>query len=216
MSEYLTEKLPQRVELLVFGYIRTHINHKTNNRIIPFEIKHLCGCFACDYDEWDDINSSKDYIVTTDKRIVKKRVASYYTNAFGTRIVTLGEIYIWTLKVIQCDSNTLIIGIIPSKNANSERANLHVGHRYFADEYSIDISNGGVSDGSGTNNRNTEIPYSTNGDIYKIKLDLCKYTLFVKRNDDAWVVFYDSIIPTSYKLAYSTYWANNGFEIMHQ
>eukprot|EP01083_Nonionella_stella_P211764 765296_1 len=120
MSTYLTDKLPQRIEFLVFGYIRMYVENKPKSKIIPSEIKHLCGCFACDYDEWD-INSSKDYIVTTDKRIVKKRVASYYTNAFGTRIVTLGEIYIWTLKVIQCDSNTLIIGIIPSKNANSER-----------------------------------------------------------------------------------------------
>eukprot|EP01084_Bolivina_argentea_P016895 31563_1 len=215
MSTYLTDKLPQRIEFLVFGYIRMYVENKPKSKIIPLEIKHLCGCFAFDYDEWDDINSSKDYKVSTDKKVVKKICSSFYTIAFGTRIVNVGEICIWSLKVIQCGSNTLIIGILPSKSANSDRAsmdNKKVGHPDFPNEYSIDISNGGTYDGK----NKPKLPFSTNDDIYNIKLDLCDYKFSVKRNDDQWVVFYDCIHPTSYRLAYSTYYSKNGFEILHQ
>ena len=100
-------------ELAVYGFIRMHLD-------IPDELKEICLAFYLIlFDEWDKEKSHSEFKFTDDNILyVQGNIKlGKWRNAFGSLIVSKGNIQTWKIKLIGDVGLTVFFGIVGQNKA---------------------------------------------------------------------------------------------------
>ena len=103
-------------ELAVYGFIRTCFD-------IPEELKEICLAFYLILsDKWDKENSHPEFEFTDDNilRVQENNTKVIWRNAFGSSIVSKGDIQTWKIKLIGDVGPYVLFGIVEQSKATRD------------------------------------------------------------------------------------------------
>ena len=199
MSKRCTKK-----ELLVAGYVREIENHyKIRN--IPTEIKDMIYLYQQFHDIWSEKYSHKDIIIDRKKGTFKV-TSKYDITVYGSQVVSSGT-STWKIKILWTPQSELEswIGIIEDKSAEilAKYANDFAWDRFG---YQLSCFNGLLYSGmEKVRSPSYGCEWKRQGDIMEMTLDLNEGTLKFKVNDRDFGVAFKNIKQSRYRLALSTY-----------
>ena len=116
------KKIDQQYKDIVIGFIRELNNQLTSNHFvnIPLEIIYLCLLFYWN-DEFDPLLCGK-YLKLSENNKKLSAVQAKWNTCYGKIIInpSINGLYIWKIKIVEPDTNGLVIGI---DNAKGKYAN---------------------------------------------------------------------------------------------
>ena len=212
------KNIPQRQKDLIYGYIRKiqAIFPKDNTYYnIPDSVNYICALFYHLKDKWDPKYIGANHKLSNDGYSLT--IGGGASSSYGTVIVKSPEVYRWKFKIHKAPANShwnLVLGVWKIKSADKPVTDTHFTNSTnnkgtFEWGYAVDLSYGNLIEVQGSYSNGPEYgSRCKDGDVVEMVLDLKKFTLGYKINDNDFGPAFKEIEDTEYRVACSSEWHN--------